>query len=189
MWIDDGIVESTNYTLSCLNAIQPFRDRALKEGDWIMLDGGPSYKGYQSDMQRFIRIGDPGREFMRASALAAEAMGAVEDILKPGVTAGQIWEMSYATIAKKDPEIWRRARSRRMVGWVGHGEGLNIHEPPYFVEGSEAILKPGMVVAVEVPSYHGGTFANMPEDTYIITESGFEKLSADLGPTDTYVKS
>ena len=94
-----------------------------------------------------------------------------------------------ATIAKKVPDIWRTARSRRMVGWVGHGIGLNIHEPPYFVEGSEAVLKEGMVVAVEVPSYHERAFANMPEDTYIITNDGYEKLSMDLGPTETYVRT
>ncbi|MCC6209876.1 MAG: aminopeptidase P family protein [Burkholderiales bacterium] len=189
LWIDEGIVDSANYTLSCLNAIQPFRDRVLKDGDWIMLDGGPSYKGYCSDMQRFIRIGDPGPAGMRASALASESMMAVEEILKPGITAGQIWEVAYAKMAEREPEIWRKARSRRMVGWVGHGEGLNIHEPPYFVEGSTAKIRAGMVVAVEVPSYHDGTFANMPEDTYIITATGYEKLSADLGPTDTSVRT
>lgn len=189
LWMAEGIVDSSNYTLSCLNAIQPFRDRTLKEGDWIMLDGGPSYKGYYSDMQRFIHIGDPGLEAMKASALASEAMWAVEEILKPGVTAGQIWEVGYAKMAEKEPEMWRKARSRRMVGWVGHGEGLNIHEPPYFVEGSEAVIREGMVVAVEVPSYYDGRFANMPEDTYVITSGGFEKLSKDLGPTDAYVKT
>ncbi|MEP7300116.1 MAG: Xaa-Pro peptidase family protein [Caldimonas sp.] len=189
MWIDEGIVDSANYTLSCLNAIQPFRNRVLKDGDWIMLDGGPSYKGYCSDMQRFIRIGDPGPEFMRASALASESMMAVEEILKPGITAGQIWDVAYGKMAEKEPEIWRKARSRRMVGWVGHGEGLNIHEPPYFVEGSTSEIRAGMVIAVEVPSYHGGTFANMPEDTYIITPTGYEKLSIDLGPTDTSVRT
>jgi Xaa-Pro aminopeptidase len=188
-WIDEGIVESTNYTLNCMNAIQPFRDRTLNEGDWIMLDGGPTYKGYCADIQRFIKIGKVSPDFEKAARLASEAMWAVEEILKPGVTAGQIWETSYATIAKKVPDIWRTARSRRMVGWVGHGIGLNIHEPPYFVEGSEAILKEGMVVAVEVPSYHERAFANMPEDTYIITKDGYEKLSMDLGPTETYVRT
>lgn len=188
LWIDEGIVDSANYTLNCLNAIQPFRDRLLVDGDWIMLDGGPTYKGYCSDMQRFIRIGDPGIAGRRASGLACEGMWAVEEMLKPGVTAGQIWEVAYATMAEKEPEMWRKARSRRMVGWVGHGEGLNIHEPPYFVEGSEAVIREGMVVAVEVPSYHQNTFANMPEDTYLITKDGFEKLSSGLGPIDTYVK-
>jgi Xaa-Pro aminopeptidase len=189
MWIDEGIVDSSNYTLSCINAIQPFRDRPLQHGDWIMLDGGPSYKGYCADMQRFIRIGEPGQEARRASAMASDAMAAVEEILKPGVTAGEIWKLAYGTMAAKDAAVWRKARSRRMVGWVGHGEGLNIHEPPYFVENSGAVLRAGMVVAVEVPSYYSGGFANMPEDTYAITENGFEKLSSDLGPTDAFVRT
>lgn len=188
-WIDAGIVDSTNYTLSCLNAVQPFRDRQLVDGDWIMLDGGPTYKGYCADMQRFVRIGKVDPAFEASSRLASEGMWAVEEILKPGVTAGEIWEVAYSTMARKRPEMWYTARSRRMVGWVGHGIGLNIHEPPYFVEGSKAVLKPGMIVAVEVPSYHDKTFANMPEDTYLITNDGYEKLSIDLGPTETYIRT
>lgn len=189
MWMDEGIIDSTNYTLSCINAIQPYRDRVLKNGDWIMLDGGPSYKGYCADMQRFICIGEPGQAARKASLLAAEAMAAVEEILKPGVTAGEIWHRSYGFMAERDPDVWRKARARRMVGWVGHGEGLNIHEPPYFVEGASDVIRAGMVVAVEIPSYHPDGFANMPEDTYVITETGFEKLSSDLGPTDAFVRT
>lgn len=188
-WIDAGIVESINYTLNCMNAVQPFRDRSLENGDWIMLDGGPSYKGYCADMQRLVRIGWVDPAFEESARLASEGMWAVEDILKAGVTAGEIWEAGYGAMARKRPEMWRTARSRRMVGWVGHGIGLNIHEPPYFVEGSDAVLKAGMVVAVEVPSYHERTFANMPEDTYVITEDGYEKLSIDLGPTETYIRT
>ena len=188
-WIDAGIVDSTNYTLNCINAVQPFRDRVLADGDWIMLDGGPTYKGYCADMQRLVRIGMVDPAFEQSARLASEGMWAVEEILKPGVTAGEIWQAAYGVMAAKRPELWFTARSRRMVGWVGHGMGLNIHEPPYFVEGSEAVLKPGMIVAVEVPSYHERTFANMPEDTYLITETGYDKLSIDLGPTETYIRT
>lgn len=188
-WIDTGIVDSTNYTLSCINAIQPYRDRILKQGDWMMLDGGPTYKGYCSDMQRFVHIGDPGPEFGKFSRLACDGMWAAEEILKPGVTAGELWTAAYAVMADKDPLMWRRARSKRMVGWIGHGEGLNIHEPPYIVEGSEEVIREGMIIALEVPSYFNNTFANMPEDTYLITADGYEKLSSDLGPLDTYVRT
>ena len=188
-WIDAGIVDSTNYTLNCINAIQPYRDRTLKDGDWIMLDGGPTYKGYCADMQRFIRIGAPGPEFSKFSRLACEGMWAAEAILKPGVTAGELWTAAYSAMADKDPNMWRRARTKRMVGWVGHGEGLNIHEPPYIVEGSREVIQEGMIFALEVPSYFENTFANMPEDTYLITANGYEKLSSDLGPLDTFIRT
>jgi len=189
IWIDERIVDSTNYELNVLNAIQPYRDRVLKEGDWIMLDGGPSYKGYCADIQRFIHIGDPGKGVLRAATLAYEGLMAAEEILKPGITAGEIWMTAFTTIGEKDPDSWRKARSRRLVGWVGHGEGLNLHEPPYLVEGSDAIIREGMIIAVEVPSFYERSFANMPEDTYLITKDGFEKLTMDLGPGDAYVKT
>ena len=189
IWIDEGIVDSTNYLLSVLNAIQPYRDRILEKGDWIMLDGGPSYKGYCADTQRIIHIGNPGLECLRAAHLAAEAFQAVEEILRPGISAGDVWMTAMGKVAEGDPDMWRKARSRRLVGWTGHGEGLNIHEPPYLVEGSKALIREGMVIAIEIPSFYGRNFANMPEDAYLITKDGFEKLTTDLGPDDVYVKT
>lgn len=188
-WIKEGLIESANYTLNCINAIRPFRDRPLKHGDWIMLDGGPTYKGYCADIQRFIQIGDLGPDFVKASNLACEGMWAAEEILKPGVTAGQLWTAAYGKMAEQKPEAWRTARSRTMVGWIGHGEGLNIHEPPYLVEGSEEVIREGMIIAIEVPSYFNKTFANMPEDSYLVTANGFERLSSDLGPIGSYIKT
>jgi len=188
VWLDMGIIDSTPYKLMVLNAVQPFRDRILKEGDWMLLDGGPSYKGYCADIQRMIHIGEPGPEGRRMGTWAYKGQQAVEAILKPGVLIGDLWMAAISTVAEGDPDIWRKARSRKFPSWIGHGEGLNLHELPYLVEGSDVVVKEGMVLAVEVPSFFEKRLANMPEDTYLITKDGYERLTADFGPGDIYVK-
>jgi Xaa-Pro aminopeptidase len=188
-WIDEGMVESNHYLLGCTNMVHPFRDRILKEGDFILLDAGPMYKGYEADIQRMIHIGDPGKEARWSGSFAYEGQLAVEAILKPGITAGDIWMTSISKVAEGDKDMWRKVRSRRFPGWVGHGSGLNLHEPPYLVENSDVVIKEGMVLAIEIPSFHGRKFMNMPEDGYLITKDGFEKLTLDFGPGDIYVKT
>lgn len=191
VWMEMGIIDSeySSTKLQCVNAVQPFRNRILKEGDWILLDGGPSYKGYVADIQRMIHIGEPGKEFRRLATLAYRGQQAAEAMLKPGAVVGDIWMTAISTVAEGDSTMWRKARSRKFPSWVGHGEGLNEHEPPYLVEASETVLQEGMVISVEVPSFYEKQLANMPEDTYLITKDGYERLTKDLGPGDLYVKT
>ena len=193
VWMDLGIVDSMNYRLNVVHFstyVSPYRDRILKKGDFIVFDGGPSYKGYVADVQRMLHIGDPGHEIRRLGRLAERAHQAVEDILKPGVTAGQLWQTGYATVAKEEPRIWELASSKEWIGWVGHGEGLNEHELPYLVRDSDYVIKEGMTISLEIPVFDkNGKMANMPEDVYLITKDGFDKLSKDLGPMDIYVKT
>ncbi len=193
VWMDMGIVDSMNYRLTVVHFstyVSPYRDRILKKGDFIVFDGGPSYKGYVADVQRMLHIGDPGHEIRRLGRLAERAHQAVEDILKPGGTAGKLWQTGYATVAKEEPRIWELASSKEWIGWVGHGEGLNEHELPYLVRDSDYVIKEGMTISLEIPVFDkNGKMANMPEDVYLITKDGFDKLSKDFGPMDIYVKT
>ena len=63
-------------------------------------------------------------------------------------------------------------------------------EPPYIVENETAELKVGMVMCVELPALflEKKTFINMPENVYLITETGFEPLTDMLGPNGVYIK-
>jgi len=195
VWMREKIIDSLNYRLNVvlLNAsmyLSPYRDRILKEGDFIMFDGGPSYKGYVADIQRMVHIGDPGKEVRRLGRLATRAHEAVEDILKAGVTVGEVWKAGYSAIGREEPRIWELLKAKEHIRWAGHGEGLIEHEPPYIVEGSNFALKEGMTISLEfaVKDSNGKT-ANMPEDVYLITKDGFDKLSKDFGPMDIYIKT
>jgi Xaa-Pro aminopeptidase len=60
---------------------------------------------------------------------------------------------------------------------LGHGIGLDGHEPPYLVEGNDTRLEPGMVFTVEPGIYQAGKFGVRIEDDCVMTEGGVAVLS------------
>ena len=60
---------------------------------------------------------------------------------------------------------------------LGHGFGLEVHEPPFLVDGNETRLEPGMTFTVEPGIYQVGKFGVRIEDDCIMTETGIEVMS------------
>jgi len=60
---------------------------------------------------------------------------------------------------------------------LGHGLGMDGHEPEYLVEGNKTRLEPGMVFTIEPGIYQLGTFGVRIEDDCLMTENGVEVLS------------
>jgi Xaa-Pro aminopeptidase len=151
-------------------------DRPMREGDQLMLDAGPTYKGYHTDIQRQAVIGPPDDLQKRLADLATVGYEAATSLLQPGTPAKDLWRAALEAQRKHDPNY------TSMWGFVGHGIGLRIHEPPTLVSHEETTLKPGMVLTVEVTGYDFPKWRVMgafPEDMYLITKSGHEILTAD----------
>jgi Xaa-Pro dipeptidase len=60
---------------------------------------------------------------------------------------------------------------------LGHGMGMDGHEPPYLVEGNDGPLEPGMVFTIEPGIYQLEKFGVRIEDDNFITDNGLEVLS------------
>ena len=72
----------------------------------------------------------------------------------------------------------------RFVHRTGHGIGLEVHEPPYIVEGDETVLRPGMTFSDEPGIYLPGRFGVRIEDQVAVTPQGAERLNeASRDPT------
>lgn len=151
----------------------PLTDRAIAEGDMLVMDFGARKDGYCSDTTRTACIGrcaDPLPGALDAVNAAVEAaMGALE----PGARAADVDAAARAEIA-------RRGLTKRFTHSLGHGVGLETHEKPALSSQSKDSLMPGMVFTVEPGVYIPGIGGARTEELVLITEGGYELLSEAL---------
>lgn len=153
-------------------------DRAIGDGDLVVLDFGAVVDGYCSDMTRTFGIGDLTDTQMRMVRSVATAQQAGVDAVRSGATTKDVDQACRDVIAEFG---W----ADRFTHGTGHGVGLDIHEAPRVSATSDATLEPGFVVTVEPGVYispHGGVRI---EDTVVVTEAGCTVLTTS--PKDLLV--
>lgn len=145
-------------------------ERPLQEGDMLVIDWGASYHGYISDLTRTFAIGDVEPEYERIHALTLAANEAGRKASRPGIAAGQVDAAARAVIEAGGygPYFFHR---------VGHGIGMEGHEPPYMFGANPLVLEPGMAFTVEPGIYLPERGGVRIEDNVVITGDGAETLS------------
>lgn len=154
----------------------PTGQRRFINGDAVIVDFVAVRGSYHGDMTRTFAVGQPSEEVCSAYATVRAAQRAAIQAIRPGVTCEQIDQTARGIIERAGLGGFFSHR-------LGHGIGLDVHEPPYLVAGSNTMLKPGMCVTVEPGVYLPGRFGIRIEDVVVVTQSGSEVLSADV-PTD-----
>jgi methionyl aminopeptidase len=119
--------------------------RVLKEGDIIGVDCGAVVDGYYGDAARTLPVGPIAAERQRLLAVTKQGLAAGIAAAVPGARVSDIG----AAI-----EVIAIAHGYGVVrDFVGHGVGTALHEEPqvpnYGPGGRGALLKPGMVIAIE----------------------------------------
>ena len=119
-------------------------DYRIKKGDVVTVDLGALYKGFHTDLARTVEIGsNKEADFIRAGK---SAFGQAIKNCVPGKRLGDI-----SSSIQKCIEGYGYSVSRDLVG---HGVGRSLHEDPFIPgygnAGSGALLKEGMVFAIEV---------------------------------------
>lgn len=155
---------------------QPTGSRRFCNGDAVIVDFVCARDGYLGDMTRTFAVDGISDEIKRAYRAVRDAQRAAFDAIRPGVTCESIDAAARSVIEKAGLGEFFTHR-------LGHGIGLDVHEPPYFVRGNEERLKPGMCVTVEPGVYVPGRFGIRIEDVIVVTDTGCEVLSA-AAPTD-----
>ncbi len=145
-------------------------DRVIREGDLVVVDFGAMVDGYHSDMTRTVMVGEPTPTQGAMFEVVRAAQQAGVDAVAPGAPIAAVDEACRKVIADAD---WGAA----FLHATGHGVGLDIHEAPRVSQQSAATLRPGHVITVEPGVYlpeHGGVRI---EDTLLVTDDGWLRLT------------
>ena len=144
--------------------------RALKKGDVVLMDCGCSLEGYNTDMTRVGVVGSPSEELERVYSTVLSALEAALENITPGLACGAADGLARRVI---DDAGYGDYFTHRL----GHGIGLEVHEPPYIVRGSSQVLQPGMCHSIEPGIYLEGKFGIRIEDLVCISDGGPELLT------------
>jgi Xaa-Pro dipeptidase len=144
----------------------------LKEGDVVLIDGGCTVEGYESDVTRTGIFGKPSEKISRAFEIVRKAQDAALDAARAGRLSGTVDDAARAVItaAGYGPDY------KFFTHRLGHGIGLDGHEHPYLVRGSKTVLEPGMTFSDEPGIYVPGEFGVRCEDDIVITGEGPARL-------------
>lgn len=154
--------------------VPPF-EKPLDPGDMVVVDGGAVLKDYWCDMMRMASIGEPTAEQRHFFDVDLAAQKAGIAAVKPGAKVSEPCQAALdvivaAGLGEHAPSLER----------VGHGLGLEVHEPPSLALDGEAVIEPGMILTVEpifsdLPNFEIGNFAM--EQILLVTETGTDLLT------------
>lgn len=138
----------------------------LKKNEHVLIDIGTSLNHYLSDMTRVVFFGKPNQEIEKLYSVIKKAHLEVLLMVKPGVRLKDLDLVAKNVFIEEGVED-------KIKHSLGHGIGLKIHEPPFFKEDGDLILKEGMVFTVEPGLYKEGLGGVRYEDTIRVTQKGF----------------
>ena len=142
--------------------------QVIREGTILLIDGGCSVEGYQSDMSRTFVLGEPTDKMKRVFDIEFEAQTAAWRAAAPGVAPEDV----DAAARKVIEDAGYGPGYEYFTHRVGHGIGMDGHEWPYLVKGNRVPLEVGNVFSDEPGIYIPGEFGVRLEDIMVITDDG-----------------
>jgi Xaa-Pro dipeptidase len=130
----------------------------LTPGTAVLIDGGCTVDGYESDITRTRWFGsEPPAEYVKITDVVREAQHAGIARAREGVEAQEVDRAARAVITRAGYGPYFTHRT-------GHGLGMDGHEPIYMVEGNRAPLVQGCVFTIEPGIYLPARFGVRIED-------------------------
>jgi Xaa-Pro dipeptidase len=150
------------------------KPQVVREGTILLIDGGCTAEGYESDISRTFVRGKPSEptkdKMKKVFDIVHRAQAAALAAAKPGVPCQDVDAAARKVItdAGYGPDY------KHFTHRVGHGIGMDGHEWPYLVRGNTLPLAPNMTFSDEPGIYIRGEFGVRLEDDMHITEKGAE---------------
>jgi Xaa-Pro dipeptidase len=144
----------------------------LQEGEIVLIDGGTTVEGYQSDVTRCSLLGKPSEKLQRTFDCLRKSQDAALAAAVAGRPSGSVDDAARKVVVDAGFGAGYNVFTHRL----GHGIGLDGHEWPYLVRGSTTVLKSGMTFSNEPGIYIRGDYGMRLEDDMVIAESGAAHL-------------
>ena len=145
-------------------------DRALREGEMLLIDWGAGFSGYFSDITRTFFCGEPNEEMRQIASLVEKANEAARLVGGSGMPAGEVDRLAREVIADGGYGDFFTHRT-------GHGLGMEAHEQPYIYQANPLTLEPGMVFTIEPGIYLPGKYGVRIEDDVVVEDGGLRSLT------------
>jgi Xaa-Pro aminopeptidase len=184
----------------------------LRDAELVLIDAGVELHSYASDVTRTYPVGGrfegAARDVYQAVLEAQEAAFAA---ITPGATLESIHKAALAKLVdgmidlgalsgSRDELMETEAYKSFYMHTTGHFLGLDVHDVgKYHVDGRPRPLEPGMCFTVEPGLYFSTAVEETPEnlrgigvrieDDVVMTEDGFENLTASIPKTAEDVES
>lgn len=135
--------------------------KPFAEHEFITIDFGITYQGYQSDMTRTICIGTPDPAVKKLYDVIQHAQAAGVAFIKAGVTGKEVDAYVRGIIAEAGYGDY-------FTHGLGHGMGMGDGELPVLNQRSETVLEEGMIMSCEPGIYVPGVGGVRIEDDVLI---------------------
>lgn len=144
--------------------------KKIRKGELIQFDVGARYQHYAADLSRTYLIGKPTPKQQKMYKVVMEAQEKAFQKIREGVKAKQV-----DAVARKI--IKGHGFGENFPHGLGHGVGLNVHEPPMLNTASKDTLKAGNIITNEPGVYVVGYGGVRVEDTVLVKQNRAERLT------------
>ncbi|MHB0964572.1 MAG: M24 family metallopeptidase [Gemmatimonadaceae bacterium] len=145
--------------------------RALRAGEFLLIDFGASHGGYCSDITRTFALKSVNPEMQQVHDVVREATLSASARVRAGMRGRD------ADAIARD-YIEARGYGELFGHSLGHGIGLEVHEGPRLARTADAPLPPSAVVTIEPGIYKPGWGGVRIEDDVFLAEDGPDVLTS-----------
>ena len=145
--------------------------RILQKNDIIRFDVSCVYRGFGCDISRTVCLGNTPTEAKKLYNVLERAEYLLLENAKPGVKACDLHSIAVDYVRKELDQSYTR-------GNVGHGEGVELYDPPEISASDETKLQPRMTLSLEVPYHKFGLGGFNIEDSVIVKDDGVEVITS-----------
>ena len=153
--------------------------RIIGRNEPVVIDFVSGYSGYNVDETRVFSLGPVHERLAEAHEFALTVLRRIEDHLSPGTLASAIYEEVATDVNDHALAPYFMGHGDNRVRFLGHGVGLELDEWPVIAPKFDVSLEPGMTIAIEPKVFLPDLGGAGVENTYLITEEGFEKLTTN----------